>query len=120
MVQKRVMKLLEMGKLIYIKFVSVCMCVCVYIYVGALVEQEHILKEMDEFLKETLVTEKNCAYDVLVYTAFLHPAVMADIFKCTTRYSRWTLFSFPRSHKYHDQSSACKEPLCFQCQVCLW
>jgi len=69
---------------IYIYNLCLSVCVCVYIYVGVLVEQEHILREMDEFLKETLVTEKNCAYNVLVYTAFLHPAVMADIFKCTS------------------------------------
>ena len=75
-------------------YLCVCVCVCVYmyiyvcmyvyIYMGALVGQEHILKEMNAFLKETLVTEKKIAYNVLVYTAFLHPAVMADIFKCTS------------------------------------
>jgi len=31
------------------------------------------------------------------------------IFSNAQAYSRWTLFSFPRSHKYHDQTQPVKK-----------
>lgn len=85
----------------------------------ALVEQEHIVKEIDAFFKETLVTEKSLLtmFWFTLFSSIWHSWL---IFSNAQAYSRWTLSSFPRSYKYHDQNLACKEPLYFQCQVCLW
>lgn len=44
-----------------------------------LVRQEHVLEEIDVFLKESLITEKkNMLTNILVYNDFLHPEFIGD------------------------------------------